>query len=206
MQELPCTLAGCSVSPPNSAVDGAGDICYTLAASQPIENVLFGRVIPFNPAIVVMKTVKTGVPNAERNLVLAAILVTCVTGYMAFVGGSTTWQYYLTVEECLAERPTLLGKRIRVNGTISPASLSTAEGRKSATFRLKGTEQDLSVVCSGPLPDNLAEDMQVVVEGELQRAGWLKGEQVLTRCASKYQAQPTGLAQAPRSAGLGSVR
>ena len=77
---------------------------------------------------------------------------------------------------------------------------------RSGKLGLQGTEQNLSVVCSGPLPDNLAEDMQVVVEGELQSAGWLKGEQVLTRCASKYQAQPTGLAQGPRSNGLGSLR
>ncbi len=167
---------------------------------------MVGQLLPFNPAIVAMKTEKTGVPNAERKLAFAAIVVTCVIGYMAFVGGSTTWQYYLSVEECLAGSPSLLGKRIRVNGTVIPDSLSIAEGRKSATFRLEGTEQNLSVVCSGPLPDNLAEGMQVVVEGELQRAGWLRGEHVLTRCASKYQARPPGLAQGPRSTGLGSLR
>src|ERR1017187_10395777 len=99
-----------------------------------------------------MKTETPGVRNAERRLVFAAIVVTCVTGYMAYLGGSRTWQYYLSVEECLAERPSFLGKRIRVNGTVTPDSLSIAEGRKSATFTLKGTEQSLSVVCSGPLP------------------------------------------------------
>ena len=114
-----------------------------------------------------MQTQKTGLLNAEKKLALAAIVVTCVTGYMAYVGGSTTWQYYLTVEECLAEGPSLLGKRIRVNGTVTPDSLSIAEGRKSATFQTEGDRsRDLSVVCSGPLPDNLAEGMQVVVEGE----------------------------------------
>jgi cytochrome c-type biogenesis protein CcmE len=153
-----------------------------------------------------MKRVKTGLPNAERKLILAAILVTCLTAYMAYVGASTTWQYYLTVEECLAESPSLVGKRVRVNGTITAGSLSIAEGRKSATFQLEGEDKDLSVVCSGPLPDNLGEGIQVVVEGKLQQAGWLEGEQVLTRCASKYQAQTPGLAQGPSSTGLGSVR
>lgn len=176
--------------------------------SQPrqlVECISVGQVLHFQPANIAMNTEKPGSRNAERRLVFAAIVVTCVTGYMAFVGGSTTWQYYLSVEECLAERQSLLGKRIRVNGTITPDSLSIAPGRKSAAFTLKGVERSLSVVCSGPLPDNLAEDMQVVVEGELQRAGWLQGEHVLTRCASKYQAQPSGLAQGPRLSGLGSV-
>jgi cytochrome c-type biogenesis protein CcmE len=190
----------------NSAVDATGDICYTLPAPQLIDYVLVGQAPPLNPAIVAMQTQKTGLLNAEKKLALAAIVVTCVTGYMAYVGGSTTWQYYLSVEESLAEGPSLIGKRIRVNGTVTPDSLAITEDRKSATFRLKGAEQDLSVVCSGTLPDNLAEGMQVVVEGELQRDGWLQGEQVLTRCASKYQAQPSGLAQVSRSTGLRSVR
>jgi cytochrome c-type biogenesis protein CcmE len=168
--------------------------------------VLFGQSLSHNPVVGAMNTEKNAVPNAEKKLLIAAVMVTCVIGYMAFVGGSTTWQYYLTVEECRTEGPSLFGKRIRVEGTVTPDSLSIAEGRKSAAFTLKGTEQSLSVVCSGPLPDNLAEGMQVVVEGELQRAGWFQGEHVLTKCASKYQAQASGLAHGAGSTGIGSVR
>jgi cytochrome c-type biogenesis protein CcmE len=173
---------------------------------QLTESALAGQVLPFNPAIFAMKPEKPPVPRATRRLAFAAIVVTGVTGYMAFVGGSTTWQYYLSVDECLAEGPSLFGKRVRVNGTVEPETLSITDGRKSATFTLKGSEQSLGVVCSGPLPDALAESMQVVVEGELQRAGWLKGERVLTRCASKYQAESRGKAQVAQSAGIGSVR
>ena len=36
------------------------------------------------------------------------------------------------------------------------------------------------------MPDNLAEDIDVVVEGTLQ-ANELLGDKVITRCASKYQ-------------------
>ncbi len=91
-------------------------------------------------------------PNAERKLLFAALVVAGVTGTMAFVGGSTTWRYYLTVEECRAEGRSLLGKRIRVTGTVLPDSLSIVEGRTNASFTLKGTEQGLSVVCAGPSP------------------------------------------------------
>jgi cytochrome c-type biogenesis protein CcmE len=153
-----------------------------------------------------MNTQKTGSRSAEKRLACAAIVVTCVTGSMAFIGGSTTWQYYLTVEECLAGKASLPGKRIRVNGTVAPSTLSIAEGRKAATFSLKGTEHAVSVVCAGPLPDNLAEGMQVVVEGELETTGRLRGEHVLTRCASKYQSQRSGTARSPSPTGLGSAR
>jgi cytochrome c-type biogenesis protein CcmE len=153
-----------------------------------------------------MKTQRAGVLKSEWKLLFAGIAVACVIGYMAILGGATTWQYYLTVEECLTEAPSLPGRRIRVNGTITSGSLSVAKDRTSATFRLNGVQRNLAVVCSGPLPDNLAEDIQVVVQGELQTSGWLKGEQVLTRCASKYQSLPPAPAEVSESVGLRSVR
>jgi cytochrome c-type biogenesis protein CcmE len=153
-----------------------------------------------------MNRVTNGVLTAERKLALAAAVIACVTVSMAVVGARSSWQYYLTVEECQADGPSLLGKRIRVNGTIAPASLKITDGRKSAAFTLAGTGSGsgtaLGVVCAGPLPDNLAEGIQVVVEGELQRPGSLQGERVLTRCASKYRSEGSG----PPPGGHGSAR
>jgi cytochrome c-type biogenesis protein CcmE len=40
--------------------------------------------------------------------------------------------------------------------------------------------------CRCRLPDNLAEDIDVVVEGTFQSDG-IHGDKVITRCASKYQ-------------------
>jgi cytochrome c-type biogenesis protein CcmE len=165
-------------------------------------NVPSGRSLSFHPAIVAMNMVATRKFTAERKLALAAAVIACVTVSMAFVGARSSWQYYLTVEECQADGPSLLGKRIRVNGTIVPASLKITEGRKAAAFTLAGTGPGLAVVCAGPLPDNLAEGIQVVVEGELQRPGSLQGERVLTRCASKYRSEGSG----PPPGGHGSAR
>ena len=39
------------------------------------------------------------------------------------------------------------------------------------------------------MPDNLAEGIAVLVEGRIDEAGLLRGEKVLTRCASKYQSR-----------------
>ena len=56
-----------------------------------------------------------------------------------------------------------------------------------AAFDLLGSQGRVRVVCPGPIPDNLAEDMDVVVEGVLESPGSLRGTSVLTRCSSKYQ-------------------
>jgi cytochrome c-type biogenesis protein CcmE len=64
--------------------------------------------------------------------------------------------------------------------------LTIVDDRRRATFDLAGELHTLHVACRCPLPDNLAEGIDVVVEGTLQADG-IQGDKVITRCASKYQ-------------------
>jgi cytochrome c-type biogenesis protein CcmE len=139
-------------------------------------------------------------------LLIGAAVVAGATGYMAYVGASASWQYYLTADECVGNATDLAGSRIRVNGKVAPGSLQIAADRSQATFVLGGASRTLAVSCPGPLPDNLKEDMDVVVEGRLDQAGRLHGEKVLTRCASKYKSNksPSGEGADRRRAEEGS--
>jgi cytochrome c-type biogenesis protein CcmE len=123
----------------------------------------------------------------ERRLAAAALLIAFAMTAMTLLGGLSSWQYYLTVEECQASSATLAGRRLRVNGVIAPNTLSIRADRSLAVFTLVGRGGGLPVSCRGPLPDNLSESVQVVVEGELAASGRLCGERVMTRCASKYE-------------------
>ena len=122
-------------------------------------------------------------------LAIGSAIVLSVIAYMAYLGASSSWQYYLTVDECLTDASAFFNERIRISGKIAADSLRIAENRVGATFMLEGTHGNLSVNCSGQLPDNLAEGRQVVVEGRLQNAHHVVGDKVLTRCASKYSSQ-----------------
>lgn len=117
-------------------------------------------------------------------LVLAS-LIGAVT-YLAFLGFSATWQYYLLVDECQAHKDRFQGKRLRLSGRVASGSLHITQDRREASFLLAGEKHHIPVLCSGPLPDNLTERMEVVVEGVLQGDGRLQGHKVITRCASKY--------------------
>jgi cytochrome c-type biogenesis protein CcmE len=136
---------------------------------------------------------------------IAACIVASVTAYMAYAGSTASWQYFLTVEECLADAPALVNQRVRVNGKIVVGSLEIAPGRQQATFKICEADLELPVRCAGPLPDNLAEGKDVVVEGRLDEGGYLRGDKVLTRCASKYASEArtasTVRAQASTSGG-----
>jgi cytochrome c-type biogenesis protein CcmE len=116
-----------------------------------------------------------------RKLALGAIIIAAVTTYLAFAGAASSWQYYLTVDECVDQAPQIVGSQLRVHGRVG--------ARQQATFVLAGERGNLDVICVGPLPDNLAEDMEVVVEGQLERQNLVRGHKVMTKCASKYTSQ-----------------
>ena len=138
---------------------------------------------------------------ASVKLVIGAAVVVGVTTYMAYVGASSSWKYYLSIDECLADTEKFVGQRLRVSGKVAPDSLHIDAQRTQASFALVGTRGKLEVNCSGPLPDNLAEGIDVVVEGRLE-SGRLRGHKVLTRCASKYRAgDPAKATQGSLAAG-----
>jgi cytochrome c-type biogenesis protein CcmE len=122
----------------------------------------------------------------KTKVLLAAAVMIAVIGYLVFLGASSPWQYYLFVDECYTQQNQWQGKMLRVNGRVTDGSLRISPDRRSATFALEGKTHKIAVACAGPLPDNLAEGIEVVVEGKLQPDGGLQGERVITRCASKY--------------------
>lgn len=128
--------------------------------------------------------------TAGRRLAIGALAILIITAYLAYVGGLSSWKYYMSVDECVANSTSLIDHRVRVSGTIAPNSLDIDSDRSAATFQLEGIDGGLFVKCRGRLPDNLAEGRPVVVEGHLREVGVLNGDKLLTRCASKYSSQP----------------
>jgi cytochrome c-type biogenesis protein CcmE len=127
--------------------------------------------------------------TVRAKLIAGTLILVSVTVYVAYLGASSSWQYYVTVDECVARASQLTGRQIRVSGRVASGSLQMTDQPSQATFGLTGAESRIKAICPKPLPDNLAEDMDVVVEGRLAGPNLLRGEKVLTRCASKYESQ-----------------
>jgi cytochrome c-type biogenesis protein CcmE len=132
-----------------------------------------------------------GLSTKRKKLATAGAVVAAVLAYMAYVGASADWQYYLTAEECLARGAETAGRRVRVSGTIVAGTLRVSDDRRETSFRLTGQDRDLPVVCSCPAPDNMSESKEVVVEGRMAvPEGVFRGDKIITRCASKYKTSP----------------
>ena len=127
--------------------------------------------------------------TANRKLLWGGLIVTGVTIYMACVGASSGWQYYVTADECAARWDTLQGKSVRVSGKVAPGTLRIAAGRQAASFMLAGVAARVPAQCVCSMPDHFGEGVDVLVEGRLESSGVLRGEKLITRCASKYGAR-----------------
>jgi cytochrome c-type biogenesis protein CcmE len=127
-------------------------------------------------------------PNLK--LATGASLVAATIGYLAYLGAASSWQYYLSVDEAVDDAAQLSGKRIRVSGRVVPGTLKIKHHRREATLELSGERHRLNVLCRCALPDNLAENIDIVVEGTMHGGG-IHSRKVITRCASKYQAEET---------------
>jgi cytochrome c-type biogenesis protein CcmE len=124
----------------------------------------------------------------HTKLALGAVVLAGAAAYLAYLGAATSWRYYVLVDECASGRSELVGQRLRVSGRVAAGSLALEVDRSRATFRLCGQQTEVPVTCRGPIPDNLKEEMEVVVEGTLESSGTLRGDKLMTRCASKYEA------------------
>ena len=127
--------------------------------------------------------------TTRMRLVIGSVIILSATAYTAWLGASSSWQYYVTVDECVRNASTLLHTPVRVSGTIAANSLRVGSEREDTVFVLRGERCSMHVRCPGRMPDNLTEDRQVVVEGRLYDSGQLIGDRVLTRCASKYSSK-----------------
>lgn len=127
--------------------------------------------------------------TSGTKLTIAAVIVAGTTGYLAYLGAAESWQYYLTADECLENQHALCGKRLRVSGKVAEETLQDDHSSQQITFALAGTDRALPVVFRGVVPDNMAEGIEVVVEGRLDENGTIRADKLLTKCASKYASE-----------------
>ena len=77
-------------------------------------------------------------------LAIGATIVVSVTAYMAYRGASSNWQYYLTVDECLAKTLTLVQDRVRVSGNVAAASLASCAGPQRGDVHVGGSQRRIA--------------------------------------------------------------
>ena len=128
--------------------------------------------------------------NVKFGLLAAIILGTL--GWLAAGGVEQTATYYKEIAELQKMGHDSLDKRLRVGGDIKAHSI--VRDGSNVHFTLIQNDLTLNVVYSGsePLPDTFKDGSQAVADGKLAADGTFHATKVQAKCASKYEAKPTG--------------
>jgi cytochrome c-type biogenesis protein CcmE len=130
--------------------------------------------------------------NKNLKFGLLAAIIVGTLGWLAASGVESNASYYKEISEIQRMGNTSVDKRLRVGGDIKAHSITRDGGQ--VHFTLVQNDQQLQVVYTGidPLPDTFKDGSQAVADGKLASDGVFHATKVQAKCASKYEAKPTG--------------
>jgi cytochrome c-type biogenesis protein CcmE len=132
-------------------------------------------------------------PAKSKNLGLLATLLVMAGALVAlFVVGFKEAAIYATpVDQLLASRAQLTGKKVRVEGELVPGTLEKRDQPCEYRFRVHGPKSEMLVrypqcVVPDTFRDVPGGGVQVTVEGALGTSGDFEATLVMAKCTSKY--------------------
>ncbi len=135
--------------------------------------------------------------NRNLRFAVAAALLVGTVAYLMYTGVTQTSVYYLTIDEFLVKKDTLVNEGVRVAGRVQTGSVTRrmTNSGEELNFRLadfKGDTKGDSVAVHyiGVTPDMFKSEggSDVIVEGKYVD-GTLRAHNLLTSCPSKYEAE-----------------
>jgi len=120
--------------------------------------------------------------------VTAVILIAIIA--VVVISGNTSGAYSSTVA-AVTKDPELVGKRVKVGGSVVPASWDKKSNPMTFVIRDEkdsvGSGPTVKVVYTGGVPSTFGDGVVAIVTGELTADGTIKATEMITKCPSKYE-------------------
>ena len=98
-------------------------------------------------------------------------------------------QFYKHVDEVMPVAEEWYGRTLKLQGNIVPGSIMRRDSSLDYRFEVKHGESVVTAYYTGVVPDNFADNAEVVVTGRLSQAGFqVERDGVMAKCPSKYEA------------------
>ena len=119
------------------------------------------------------------------------IAVTCVVlsgalGGLMYTTLAEGTEYYMHVDEVMADAPAWHGKRLQLHGFV--ADLRQRPNTLDYKFQVQNNGKIITASYSGVVPDNFKNGAEVVLKGQLHADGFsVAPNGVMAKCPSKYE-------------------
>jgi cytochrome c-type biogenesis protein CcmE len=134
--------------------------------------------------------------QAGRKFIVGAALIVGSVGFMIAEGVKQTGVYFLTPAELAAKAAadTTFVENVgfKLGAKAVPGSVRRDPNARRIDFEVSDGIKTYPVTYQGLVPDTFtdANDIEVVVEGRLNRDGVIRATDVLAKCGSRYEAVP----------------
>lgn len=118
--------------------------------------------------------------------IVAGLAVVAIVAGLLVKGMEGGVQYYMTVSEYVGHEAKYEGKKIKLAGKVAAGSLKSNQDRHE--FVVEDLGKSISVLYVGLVPDTFKEGVEVVVEGRAQSEPVFQAQNLMAKCASKYEA------------------
>jgi len=122
-------------------------------------------------------------------IIIGVVVIGVSTGYFIYQAMQSSWAYYYSVDDFAAHKSTTQQHSLRIAGRVENGTVKRDLQKMRLTFMLAGSRITLPVSYEGVVPDNFAEDIEVVVEGRLAPNGVFQATKLMTKCESKYRSK-----------------
>jgi cytochrome c-type biogenesis protein CcmE len=135
----------------------------------------------------------------HRNIKIAvtAVVLSSAFGFMMWTTLRDGAEYFKHVDEVVAQRASLEGKKVQLHGYVIPGSIANKPNTLQYWFRVQNNPiragepgQVMSVSYTGIVPDTFKDEAEVVLRGNLTSDGGFHTDPngVVAKCPSKYEA------------------
>ena len=125
-------------------------------------------------------------------LITTLVLITALGGLLwsTLAEGA---EYYMHVDEVMAEPEAWYGKKLQIHGYVVEGSRFRKPESRDYVFQGENNGEVINAAYTGIVPDTFQDGSEVVISGELDPHGGftVAPNGVMAKCPSKYEAKPS---------------
>ena len=122
-------------------------------------------------------------------LALGVLVAAAIIGFM-MMDGADSQTYFYTVDEAVALGPDLVGKTVRIKGTVEPGTVVGAPGTLARKFSVTEKGKSIKVSYDRAMPDTFDDNVEVVIQGTVNDDMVVEADEVMVKCPSRYEGAP----------------
>lgn len=128
--------------------------------------------------------------NKALKIALTVVVLVAALGGLMYSTLDEGTEYYMHVDEVLANPMEWHGKKLQIHGYVVKDSILRKRDSLDYRFKVQSKGQVLDASYTGIVPDTFQDESEVVLKGQLENGTLhVSPNGVMAKCPSKYEAQ-----------------